>query len=70
MKKVFMSMAFVAAMFAAASCACNSNSQAEEAAPVEAGCCGGDCADCSEGCESTEQCEVCDSTAADCQKAQ
>lgn len=60
-----MSIAIVAAMLAAASCACNNNSQPAEEVPVE-GCCGGDCADCSTGCESTEECETCDSTAADC----
>ena len=55
-----MSMAIVAAMFAAASCACNSNSQPVEA-PVVGGC-SGNCADCADGC-SEELCAACDSTA-------
>ena len=59
MKKVFMSMAIVAAMFAAASCACN-NSQPVEA--EVAGGCSGNCADCADGC-SEELCAACDSTA-------
>lgn len=59
MKKVFMSMAIVAAMLAAASCACN-NSQPVEA--EVAGGCSGNCADCADGC-SEELCAACDSTA-------
>lgn len=67
MKKVFMTMAIVAAMFAAASCACNNNSQPAEA--EVAGGCSGNCADCVDGC-GEELCEACDSTAASCQQAQ
>lgn len=68
MKKVFMSMAIVAAMFAAASCACNNNSQPVEEAVT--GGCAGNCADCAEGC-SEELCAACDSTAAEnCQQAE
>ena len=66
MKNVLMSMAIVAAMFAAASCACNNNSQpAEEVA----GGCSGNCADCVDGC-TEELCAACDSTAASCQQAE
>ena len=60
MKKVFMSLAIVADMFAAASCACcNNNAPAEEpAAQVDSTAC----------CDS---CASCDSAAADCaQKAE
>ena len=56
-----MSLAVVAAMFAAASCACN-NSQPVEA--EVAGGCSGNCADCADGC-SEELCAACDSTAAE-----
>lgn len=60
MKRVIMSFAIVAAMFAAASCACNNNSN-EAADP---------CADCDQKTECCEQKEVCDSAkCADCDKA-
>ena len=59
MKKVFMAMAIVAAMFAAASCACSNNSEAVEEV---AGGCNGSCADCADGCGDT-LCASCDSTA-------
>lgn len=73
MKKIFMSLAVAAAMFAAVSCACNNNSEkAQECAATE-------CADC-EGCdkaadaccEKAEGCDkaCCDSTNVDCKKAE
>ena len=71
MKKVFMSLAIVAAMFAAASCACCGNKCAEEAAPcckTETCCETKACCDtCAAKCDSTK-CAACDSTAADCCK--
>ena len=70
MKKVFMSLAIVAAMFAAASCACCGNKCAEEAAPCEnKTCCETKacCDTCAAVCDSTK-CAACDSTAADCCK--
>ncbi|MBQ3246182.1 MAG: hypothetical protein IJB06_05645 [Bacteroidales bacterium] len=73
MKKVFMSMAIVAAMFAAASCACNNTpKEAEAAEPCceQTECCDSTkCADCTECCDSTK-CAGCDSTATDCCKAE
>ena len=51
MKKVFMAMAIVAAMFAAAACSCGNNSQKAEACDST----------CTEVCDSTKCC--CDSTA-------
>lgn len=76
MKKVFMTMAILAAMFAAASCSCCNNSKNAEKAATEC------CADCDkkddcqkECCDSTkcagcdkqdECCKQCDSTATDC----
>ncbi len=68
MKKVFMSLAIVAAMFAAASCACCGNKAAEETAPCETETCCEDkacCDTCTATCDSTK-CAACDSTAADC----
>ena len=62
MKKVFMSLAVVAAMFAMASCACCNNSENAEAAPVEETC-SGSCADCAGGCDPNAVCASCDSTA-------
>ena len=62
MKKVFMSLAVVAAMFAMASCACCNNSENAEAAPVEETC-SGSCADCAGGCDPNALCASCDSTA-------
>ena len=62
MKKVFMSLAVVAAMFAMASCACCNNSENAEAAPVEQTC-SGSCADCAGGCDPNALCASCDSTA-------
>ena len=59
MKKVFMSLAIVAAMFAAASCACN-NTPADETAVETA-------ADTTVCCDS---CAACDSVAADCAQAE
>ena len=71
MKKVFMAMAIVAAMFAAASCNCCNNSKKTEKAATEC------CADCDKkeccdstkcaGCDKADQCsKQCDSTATDC----
>ena len=67
MKKVFMSLAIVAAMFAAASCACCGNKCAEEASPCENTCCETKacCDTCTAVCDSAA-CAACDSTAADC----
>lgn len=65
MKKVFMSLAIVAAMFASASCACNNNSQ-----PAEDHCC---CTECEQDATKTcteEQCAACDSSATCCKKAE
>ena len=54
MKNVFMSLAVVAAMFAAASCACNNNQKAADCAATECS----DCADCA-GCDKAAQtCEA------------
>ena len=63
MKKVFMSLAVAAAMFAAVSCACNNNSEkAQECAGTECA----DCAGCDKaadaccdkaGCEKEEGCD-------------
>lgn len=47
MKKVFMSLAVAAAMFAAVSCACNNNSEKAQE------CAGTECADCA-GCDKAE----------------
>ncbi|MBQ3612875.1 MAG: hypothetical protein II989_02160 [Bacteroidales bacterium] len=70
MKKVFMSMAIVAAMFAAASCACNNTPKAAETECEATECCDSTkCADCTECCDSTK-CAGCDSTATDCCKAE
>ena len=75
MKKVFMSLAVVAAMFVAASCACNNNT---ENAAVEAAteCCG-DCKECekadsccAKSCCDSVKCAGCDSTCVDCNKAE
>ena len=62
MKNVFMSLAVVAAMFAAASCACNNNHQkAVDCAATECS----DCADCA-GCDKAAQtCEASCDTACD-----
>lgn len=60
MKKVFMSLAIVAAMFAAAACSCNNEKKAE---------CTGDCTDCkecTECCDTTKCCNQCDSTVTCC----
>ena len=75
MKKVFMSMAVVAAMFAAASCACNNNKATEECAATECT----ECTEC-EGCQKADscakeccdstKCAQCDSTCVDCDKAE
>ena len=54
MKKVFMAMAIVAAMFAAAACSCGNNSQKAEA-------CEACDSTCTEVCDTTKCC--CDSTA-------
>ena len=59
-----MSLAIVAAMFAAASCACNNNSQ-----PAEDHC----CTECEQDATKTcteEQCAACDSSATCCKKAE
>lgn len=66
MKKVFMSLAIVAAMFAASSCACNNNSQ-----PVEDKCsCCTECEkDTTKAC-TAEECAACDSSATCCKKAE
>ena len=63
MKKVFMSLAIVAAMFAAASCAYCNNKPAEEPACCES--CEKACCDSCATCDSAA-CAACDSTAADC----
>ncbi len=67
MKKVFMSLAVVAAMFAAASCACNNNSEkateCTECTEQADSCCAKEC------CDSTK-CAGCDSTCVDCNKAE
>ena len=75
MKKVFMSLAVVTAMFLAASCACNNNTKcAEEAAATE--CCGEckkaeECTkECTEECCDSTKCAGCDSTCVDCNKAE
>ena len=78
MKKVFMSLAVVAAMFAAASCACNNNSEkAGECAATEcADCAGCDKAEkpcdasCEKECCDSTKCAQCDSTCVDCKKAE
>lgn len=57
MKKVFMSMAIVAAMFAAAACSCGNNSQKAEACEACEAC----DSTCTEVCDTTKCC--CDSTA-------
>ena len=62
MKKVFMTLAIAAGMFAVASCACCNNSENAEAAPVEETC-SGSCADCAGGCDPNAVCASCDSTA-------
>ena len=72
MKNVFMSLAVVAAMFAAASCACNNNQKAEECTDCT------ECADCA-GCDKAAQtCEAscdaacdkaCDKACEGCEKA-
>lgn len=75
MKKVFMAMAVVAAMFAAASCACNNNSKNAEAAEPATECCG-ECQEadscCNKECCDSTKCAGCDSTAVKecCQKAE
>ncbi len=58
MKKLFMLLAIIAAVFSASSCACNKSSE-ETAAPNE--CCG--------ECDETEL-ECCDSTCVDCNKTE
>ena len=73
MKKVFMSLAVVAAMFAAASCACSNNSEkavectecegCDQACEKADSCCATEC------CDSTK-CAQCDSTCVDCNKAE
>ena len=66
MKKVFMSMAVVAAMFAAASCACNNNTEkAGECAATECA----DCTECDKACEAS--CDAACDTACvkECDKA-
>lgn len=78
MKKVFMSLAVVTAMFLAASCACNNNKCAEEAAATE--CCGEcekaeectkECSgECEKQCCDSTKCAGCDSTCVDCNKAE
>lgn len=77
MKKIFISMAFVAAMFAAASCACSNNQKEEACTPEECAKCekSADCDQkaecCPEECKDSTQCQACDSTAVDCaQKAE
>lgn len=75
MKKVFMSMAVVAAMFAAASCACNNNTEkAAECAATECTECEGCEKECEKACEKeccdSAKCAQCDSTCVDCKKAE
>ena len=61
MKKVFMSLAVAAAMFAAVSCACNNNSEKAQE------CAGTECADCA-GCDKAEE-ACCDKAGAEgCEK--
>ena len=65
MKKVFMTLAIVAAMASAVACSCNNNKK------TEGECCGDktNCADCDkhpEGCD--KQCEGCDKHCGDCEK--
>ena len=77
MKKIFMSMAVVAAMFAAVSCACNNNKAAEECAATECTECT-ECEGCEKECEKacekecfdSAKCAQCDSTCVDCNKAE
>ena len=67
MKKIIMSLALVAAMVVAVSCACNNNSgKAQECAATECA----DCAGCDKACD--KQCDkaCCDSTNVDCKKAE
>lgn len=79
MKKLFMTMAVVAAMFAAASCACNNNKAAEAATECtectecagcekEDACCEKEC--CKKECCDSTKCADCDSTCVDCKKAE
>ena len=65
MKKVFMSFAVVAAMFAVASCACCNNSEKASEAPAE--CCAA--CDSTKACCDSTACQACDSTAC-CKKAE
>lgn len=62
MKKVFMSLAVVALMLSAASCACNNNQPAEAEAPEATECCS-DCDSCTKACCDSTKCAACDSTA-------
>lgn len=72
MKKVFMTLAIVAAMASAVACSCNNNKKTEGCCEKEAVECCGDktnCADCDkhpEGCD--KQCEGCDKHCGDCEK--
>lgn len=76
MKRIFMSLAIVAAMFAAASCACNNCCKKSEAADAccenteccETKCDSTKCADCDKCADCEKAC--CDSTATDCCKAE
>ena len=72
MKKVFMSLAVVAAMFAAASCACNNNSEKAVECTECTECEGCEKADscCAKECCDSTKCAQCDSTCVDCNKAE
>ena len=67
-----MSMAVVAAMFAAASCACNNQKAAEECAATECTECEGcqKADSCAKECCDSTKCAQCDSTCVDCNKAE
>lgn len=75
MKRVLMSMAIIATMLVAASCACNSNSQNEACCKEKKECCEKKaCCDKKECCEKKAECQQkacckpCDSTSTDCCK--